>query len=366
MSVQPAAAPVKPSCTPASAVTFTATPNWLFDEVGPDLSAAPLKTLLYITRHTCGYHKIADAISLDQFHKGIKTKGHQLDKGCGIKSRTAIVKALAELTERGIIGQLKSHRDDGGDATTVYYLAYASTGEIGGGTLTSPPGVQLPDPQKKPVPKQKSLDLETPKPPIAVDQDRESLAASLASVGQQLGTVFSASHVSRALTMMRAAGLQLAVFCLLLVEALRITRERQRKAPIETPAAYYFTVLAGVIAQEQQRTAIREPLRAPESGASPPPSPSPISPVETHPIWKQALDELAQEITPENYAYWLRDTRVVSQDGNSLTLAVSTPFHKTWLEQRLQGRVQRVLTRLGYEHIQVSYVVQERESVERP
>jgi len=266
MIVAASALPVNSS----SVVTFTAAPNWLFDEVGPDLSAAPLKTLLYITRHTCGYHKVADAISLDQFQDGIVTAdGRQLDKGCGIKSRTAIVKALAELTQRGIIGQMKSRRDDGGDATTIYYLAYQSTGEMGGGTLTSPPGVHLQHPQKKPVPKQKSLDLETPKPPLAVDQDRESIAASLGRVGQQLGTVFTPSHVTRALTMMQAAGLQLAVFCLMLVEALRITTQQQRKTPIDAPAAYYFRVLAGVIAQEQQQKRSSEALRAPESPGEP-------------------------------------------------------------------------------------------------
>ncbi len=330
MIVTPSAQAVNSS----SVVTFTATPNWLFDEVGPDLSAAPLKTLLYITRHTCGYHKMADAISLDQFHKGIRTNdGRQLDRGCGIKNRTAILKGLAELTERGIIGQIKSHRDDGRDATTVYYLAYGSTGEQGGGTVTAPTGVHLPHPQKKPVPKQKSLDLETPKPPAAVDQDRESLAASLARVGQQLGTVFTASHVSRALTMMRAAGLQLAVFCLMLVEALRITTERQRKAPIETPAAYYFTVLAGVIAQEQQRTAMREPLRAPESPGQPPQDPEDL--------WGRISQEIAAIVTPENYARWIAPTRQLAHEGEQLTIAVASDFDYQWLDRRLRGLIER-------------------------
>jgi hypothetical protein len=146
MIVTPSAQTVNSS----SAVTFTAAPNWLFDEVGPDLSAAPLKTLLYITRHTCGYHKVADAISLSQFQNGIVTAdGRRLDKGCGIKSRTAIVKALAELTERGIIGQMKSRRDDGGDATTIYYLAYQSTGEMGGGYTYFTPRSPLAAPTKE-------------------------------------------------------------------------------------------------------------------------------------------------------------------------------------------------------------------------
>jgi len=316
------------------AMPFTATPNWLFDEIGPDLSAAPLKTLLYITRHTCGYHKVADAISLTQFQDGITTAdGRHHDHGCGIKNRTAIVKALAELTERGIIGQIKSHRDDGRDATTVYYLAYGSTGEQGEGTVTAPPGVHLPHPQKKPVPKQKSLDLETPKPPATVDQDRESLAASLASVGQQLGTAFSTSHVSRALTMMRAAGLQLAVFCLLLVEALRITTDRQRKAPIETPAAYYFTVLAGVIAQEQQQKRSSEALRAPESPGEPPQDPQDL--------WGRISQEIAAVVTPENYARWIAPTRQLAHEGDQLTIAVASDFDHQWLDRRLRGLVER-------------------------
>ena len=314
---------------------FTATPNWLFDEIGPDLSVAPLKTLLYITRHTCGYHKVADAISLDQFHGGIKTKGdkgHQLDRGCGIKSRTAIVKALAELTERGIIGQIKNHRDDGGDATTVYYLAYQSTGE-GGGTVTVPGGVQLPHPQKKPVPKQKSLDLETPKPPAAVDQNRESIGASLAGIGQQLGTPFSASHVTRALTMMQAAGFQLAAFCLLLVEALKITTRQQRKTPIDAPAAYYFRVLAGVIAQEQQQQRSSEALRAPESPGQPPQDPQDL--------WGRISQEIAAVVTPENYARWIAPTRQLAHEGDQLTIAVASDFDHQWLDCRLRGLIER-------------------------
>lgn len=330
MIVTPSAQPVNNS----SVVPFTATPNWLFDEVGPDLSAAPLKALLYITRHTYGYHKVADAISLEQFQGGIRTKdGRQLDRGCGIKNRTAILKGLAELTERGIIGQIKSHRDDGRNATTVYYLAYGSTGEQGEGTVTAPPGVHLPHPQKKPVPKQKSLDLETPKPPAAVDQNRESIAASLARAGQQLGTPFTTSHVSRALTMMQAAGLQLAVFCLMLVEALRLTTQQQRKTPIDAPAAYYFTVLAGVIAQEQQQKRSSEALRAPESPEQPPQDPQDL--------WGRIAREIAAVVTPENYARWIAPTRQLAHEGDRLTIAVASDFDHQWLDQRLRGLVER-------------------------
>ena len=80
MSVQSAAVAVNPSFTPGWSTT--ATPDWLFDEVAPDLAKAPLKVLLYIVRRTSGFRKSADAISLNQFQHGIVTRdGRQLDKG---------------------------------------------------------------------------------------------------------------------------------------------------------------------------------------------------------------------------------------------------------------------------------------------
>jgi len=138
MSVQPAAASVNPSFRPAWSTT--ATPDWVFDDVAPELTEAPLKALLYIVRRTSGFRKLADAISLSQFQHGITTRdGRQLDKGAGIKNRTVLLRALDELEARGIIGHQDALRDDGGHATTVYYLLGPGQGGGGGGGGAPPP-----------------------------------------------------------------------------------------------------------------------------------------------------------------------------------------------------------------------------------
>jgi len=143
MSVQPAAASVNPSFTPGWSTT--ATPDWVFDDVAPDLTEAPLKALLYIVRRTSGFRKLADAISLSQFQHGITTRdGRQLDKGAGIKNRTVLLRALDELEARGIIGHQDALRDDGGHATTVYYLL--GPGQGGGAAAAPPPHPPPPPP----------------------------------------------------------------------------------------------------------------------------------------------------------------------------------------------------------------------------
>jgi len=135
MIVQPAAASVNPLVAPAWSTT--ATPDWLFDDVAPELGEAPLKALLYIVRRTWGFRKSADAISLSQFQHGIITRdGRQLDKGAGVKNRTALLRALDELEARGLIGHQDALHADGGHATTVYYLIGPGQG---GGAFGAPP-----------------------------------------------------------------------------------------------------------------------------------------------------------------------------------------------------------------------------------
>jgi len=137
MSVQPAAMSVNPSFTPWTPWSTTATPDWVFDDVAPELGEAPLKALLYIVRRTSGFRKSADAISLSQFQHGITTRdGRQLDKGAGVKNRTTLLRALDELEARGIIGHQDALHADGGYATTVYYLL--GPGE-GGSAASAPP-----------------------------------------------------------------------------------------------------------------------------------------------------------------------------------------------------------------------------------
>jgi len=72
-------------------------------------------------------------------------------------------------------------------------------------------------------------------------------------------------------------------------------------------------------------------------------SPAPLPIVEEHPVWRAVLDELAQVMTSENFNAWLATTRALDQDGAVLRVAVPAPFNKTWLEQKLTGKVRAAL-----------------------
>lgn len=103
----------------------TPVPDVLFDELLSELAGTELKVLLYIIRRTLGFKKTSDGISLSQFTDGIKTKdGKILDKGCGIKKRSTVSKALRELLKKGCIESEKGKTDLGDDAVTVYRVRF--------------------------------------------------------------------------------------------------------------------------------------------------------------------------------------------------------------------------------------------------
>lgn len=67
------------------------------------LSGAQFKVLWYILRHTYGWQKSEDAISLTQFTDGIKKKdGEWLDRGTGL-SRKEVWSSLQELKKMGFV-----------------------------------------------------------------------------------------------------------------------------------------------------------------------------------------------------------------------------------------------------------------------
>ena len=53
-------------------------------------------------------------------------------------------------------------------------------------------------------------------------------------------------------------------------------------------------------------------------------------------------------MTVENVNMWLATTRALDQGGEALRVAVPTPFNKTWLEQKLAGKVAGVLHKIDY------------------
>lgn len=89
------------------------------------LTGSEQKVLDYILRHTWGYDKDADAISLEQFQKGIwsKKENKWIDKGTGLSKRSIIYaingrKGFSKgLIKKGFVMAEKDHRK-----ITIYRL----------------------------------------------------------------------------------------------------------------------------------------------------------------------------------------------------------------------------------------------------
>jgi len=385
MSVQPAALPVNPSIVPAWSTT--ATPDWVFDDVAPDLTEAPLKALLYIVRRTSGFRKLADAISLSQFQHGITTRdGRQLDKGAGIKNRTVLLRALDELEARGIIGHQDALRDDGGHATTIYYLlgpglgggAAAPRGGARGAPPPPPPPhplVRQPHPQQTDVPTNRNIERSVPPTPAnahfrettaeaallasdpapanagatptpvpaahpqrRIDADYQALAGPIAAVVERLGDGAPPwASVSRGYGLMTRAGLDVPAFLALLDEAELLMRPSL--AHIEKPLAYLFRVVESLMHAEPQPP--RAPVK-PRSYAPAPASTSPASspPPQTADAWGQVRAALADVLTPENYARWFAPTHQLHYNDGALTVAVPDAFTLKWLDERLRAKIE--------------------------
>jgi len=230
-------------------------------------------------------------------------------------------------------------------------------------------------------------------PTAASDPDDQALAAEIPALSDELGDDAPGSSLGRARNLRRDASVSLDRFLRLLDEAAARTRDRQAsivkrrrdgQAPNGMP--YLFAVLQDLVhpapprvtasgpdadrrrggpsgRRRRQRADGRSEAASPYAAWSDSPPPLPI--VEAHPVWRAALAELAQVMTPENYNAWLASTRALDQDGDVLRVAVPAAFTKTWLEQKLHGKVTGALHTIDYDALgagrveRVEYVVEE-------
>ncbi len=187
------------------------------------------------------------------------------------------------------------------------------------------------------------------------------------------------SSVGRARNLCRDAGVSPARFLRLLDEAATRTRDRQASIVKRrhdglavNGMPYLFAVLADLLRPAPPRSADVGPnadrqrtdqpgrrrrrragSRGEASGsyaagsyAAWSDSPDRLPIVEEHPVWRAVLDELAQVMTSENFNAWLATTRALDQDGELLRVAVPAAFNKTWLEQKLAGKVMAALHKI--------------------
>jgi len=416
MSLSSAPASVNPSFVPAwstaTTTATTATPDWLFDEVAPDLDKAPLKVLLYIVRRTCGFRKSADAISLSQFQHGIVTRdGRPLDKGAGVKNRTTLLRALADLEARGLIGHQDALHADGGHATTVYYLRGPVQGHGHEGAASAPPSlpndrggvvrsahpplVRPAHPQQTDVPTNRKIEGSVPPTPVApiadprlsdeagqlagdpaaaagvptaaapsqrrINADYQALAGPIAALVERLGDGAPPwASVSRGYGLMTRAGLAVPAFLTLLTEAELLMRPSLPH--IEKPMAYLFRVVESLMRQDDPPRPPRATTKPRSSPASVPVSASP-APEQPADAWGQVRAEIAREVTPENYARWFLPTCQLADVDDTLTVAIpaggteDAAWHRRWMETKLGPVVARCAGRVR-PGLRVAFVVQ--------
>jgi len=206
------------------------------------------------------------------------------------------------------------------------------------------------------------------------DRDNQALAAEIAALSTELGDDAPRSSLGRARNLRRDAGVSPARFLRVLDEAAARTRDRQasivkRRRDDQAPNGmpYLFAVLQDLLhpapprpadvgpdadrrraGQFGRRRRQREGGRgeASSSYAAWSDSPARLPIVEEHPVWRAVLDELAQVMTSENFNAWLATTRALDQDGELLPVAVPAAFNKTWLEQKLAGKVMAALQKI--------------------
>ena len=212
----------------------------------------------------------------------------------------------------------------------------------------------------------------------------QAIAAAIAALSNELGDDAPRSSLGRARNLCRDAGVSPARFLRLLDEAAARTRDRPAsivkrcrdgQAPNGMP--YLFAVLTDLLHPAPPRMADAhsdtDRRRAGPSGrrrrrrddgcgepvgsyAAWSNSPALLPIVEEHPVWRAALDELTQVLTPENYNAWLATTRALNQEGTVLRVAVPTAFNKAWLEQKLHGKVTGVLHKIDYDALRAGRV----------
>lgn len=256
---------------------YTPIPDVFFDEVMCHLTEAELRVALYIMRRTFGFKKRADAISFNQFLKGITTRdGRRLDHGCGIAGRTNLTRALKGLEEKGLIIARRSTSARGDAQTTVYELRFKDAGVV---TAQDHPQQRVVPPRDHPgsaVVPEKDHRGDRPSPPVVIGRDPqetdphetannttaieiedktaaldEATDAASAALGDRRHAAANRTRAARIL-----AGVSDEYAAVIAAAALRRVRTIvETQGGVTNRIAYYFSVLEDMARQAQAATA---------------------------------------------------------------------------------------------------------------
>jgi len=100
-----------------------------FTEMLPKLSEAEIRVYLYQLYKMLGFGKTNDSIASEQFihgttHRKGERAGKQQDRGCGLRSKKTVIKAVRSLQNRGLIKKSARSSKNKGDLPNHYQMSF--------------------------------------------------------------------------------------------------------------------------------------------------------------------------------------------------------------------------------------------------
>ncbi len=74
-------------------------------------------------------------------------------------------------------------------------------------------------------------------------------------------------------------------------------------------------------------------------------------------LWQAVLAQLQFQISPANFATWLKNTYILSKEGGQLLISVPNNFSKEWLENKYNKLIFRIIRELDEEIRELKYMV---------
>lgn len=329
---------------------YTQVPDEVFDVLLPHLREAELKALLYIIRRTFGFKKECDAISFNQFLRGITTKdGRVLDHGCGLRDRTTLSNALKSLEEKGIIISEKRVSEEGGNEPTVYRLHFFE-GVVGNSYYPSreslPPLVGNSYPQQTVQQKTEKQQTEV----VVVEKLTEMKIEGNKS--RELASKYTREQIEEKLEFLKWK------------LKLQNSGRQRRGRPITDPAGWLIRAIEKdykppkAFFEYKQR--VEESVELAEEWEEQPQILSEFESLQqdsqlaqlmeqygTSPqefdLWKSVLEELRLQMTRSSFDNRLASTHLLALDNGKAVIGVSNKFTLDWLQHRLASKVGQVL-----------------------
>jgi phage replication O-like protein O len=345
--------------------TTTPVPDEVFDVLMPQLSGAELKVLLYICRRTFGFKKESDSISLHQIAQGITTRdGRVLDGGTGLCKRH-VQRALKVLEKKNIIKVTRKVDETGLYEVNTYSLNIVDTGSGAGtkcpyGRDKMSPGVETSGSGGVGTPastttnsNQETVIQETDIVVDVVAQDLENFGIAKSAV-TKLIRGYPAAYIREKLEMAKglvAAGSPLvsqnpAGWLRKAIEedyspprtyhhSRHKTREAKDRKTVQAAAR-----ATSDIAREQHMLK-EEPQRAqnvPTEQKEPEKTDR-----ENEATWNKTLEQLKQDLTPEEAEYRLNGTTLIEVTDTAARIGYANPNALAWLERRLYGQIAKAI-----------------------